>query len=152
MNVTIKNSTILINGSINIPFKNAMLIAPAPIDTMQNYSGSGLPFPNSEIAFENTPNKKIITNNSYNATFIYPNSYYIHDDLQPPVIHLVVDNKIIDKYVLPNILPLKTLTHRNMRFEDRSHFYGSKDYMLPIDTAENVMKTYKLYKSKYDIA
>ena len=67
MNITINNNKILIKGTITIPYKNAKIIAANPIDMMSNYSGSGLPFPSSEIAFENTPNIYIL--NSFQFAF-----------------------------------------------------------------------------------
>ena len=43
-----------------------------------NFSGSGLPYPNIEVAFENTPNKGVVEihNMSFNFSIRYPNSYY----------------------------------------------------------------------------
>tara|TARA_Y100000389_G_scaffold136895_1_gene134476 strand:+ start:11155 stop:11613 length:459 start_codon:yes stop_codon:yes gene_type:complete len=152
MKVSINNSIIHVQGEILHSFNKATLIASAPIDTMQNYSGSGLPFPNSEIAFHNTPNKIDITSSFYQAQFIYPNSFYDFDTLIPPTIYLMIDGKTVEKYELPNPLPLRTLTHRSMRSQKREHFYGSKDFMLPIDTAENVMRTYASYKVLHNIA
>lgn len=154
MQVSINGSTINIIGEINYGFNEAYLIAPCPIDTMQNYAGSGLPFPNEQIAYENTPNKYKITSNNYNTKFIYPNSYYLEDGktLVPPTICLVVDGKIKEKYECPNILPLKTLSYRENRYKNREHYYGSRDFILPIDTAEKVMYAYASAKVEYDIA
>lgn len=152
MNIQIKGSIIHVSGTIPYTFQNAYLIAPAPIDTMQNYSGSGLPFPNKFIAYQNTPNKFQIKSNLYETEFIYPNAYYINETLVSPTISLIVDDKVVEEKILENPLPLRTLHHRDMRFENRSHFYGSKDFMLPISTAENVMRKYKDYKTQYNIA
>jgi hypothetical protein len=154
MNISINGSTINISGTIKFPFTSAYIIAACPIDTMQNYSGSGLPFPNEQIAFENTPNKFILTSNIFNTSFIYPNSYYLPDGktIVLPTICLIIDGKIIEKKELPNLLPLKTLSYRKSRSENFSHFYGSKDYILPISNAENVMRSYSDAKIIYDIA
>ena len=72
----------------NIPYKNAKIIAANPIDRMMNYSGSGQPFPSSEIAFENTPNIYKINEATFNIEFKYPNSYYMPNgrDKIPPTI------------------------------------------------------------------
>jgi len=56
--------------------------AASPPNYIQSFNGSGLPFPNPEIAYENTPNKQIInldnpkTMNQFEIDFYYPNSYY----------------------------------------------------------------------------
>lgn len=43
-----------------------------------SFSGSGLPFPNEQIAFEGTPNKGrvSISGGSFDIQIVYPNSYY----------------------------------------------------------------------------
>jgi hypothetical protein len=77
-------SSINIKGSVKnkIIYNNIIIIAPNPIDRMSNYSGSGLPFPNYEIAFENTPNiHKIDTSGVFDISFKYPNSFYMTDGL-----------------------------------------------------------------------
>ena len=66
LNVSNQNSSkLLIEGYVKNPLQyNKMLIlAPNPIDRMINYSGSGLPFPNEHIAFENTKNMFLINEN-----------------------------------------------------------------------------------------
>lgn len=56
--------------------------AASPPNYIQSFNGSGLPFPNPEIAYENTPNKQVInldnpkSMNQFNIEFTYPNSYY----------------------------------------------------------------------------
>ena len=77
MNITIKHNKITITGTITQPFSKAKLYAANPIDRMSNYSGSGLPFPCSYIAFDNTPNIKHINTPEYGAVFSYPNSFYL---------------------------------------------------------------------------
>ena len=114
MNIQIKDNKVIVTGKINQPFTKARLFAANPIDRMSNYSGSGLPFPCYDIAFDNTPNIKHINSENYGATFEYPNSYYMPNgrDKVPPTIYLSVDNKIIEAKELVDPLPLKTLTHR----------------------------------------
>jgi hypothetical protein len=56
-------------------------MAANPIDRGYTYSGSGLPFPNEDIAYENTPNKGegVIDNDGdFSLTLMYPNAYYIN--------------------------------------------------------------------------
>ena len=54
-----EDERILFKGSLKDSSKNGLVkfIAANAPDYRQSYSGSGLPFPNPEIAYENTPNK-----------------------------------------------------------------------------------------------
>ena len=136
-------------------YDSVILIAPNPIDRMSNYSGSGLPFPNHVIAFENTPNLLNITNlKVFNAVFKYPNSFYMPNGntkiISSIFIDFVVNNaKIRLKYELHDINALRTLVNRDSR--TGPEFYAAKDYLLPIDTAENVLYAYSKAKVENDI-
>lgn len=142
MNIQIKHNKITITGVITQSFSKAKLYAANPIDRMSNYSGSGLPFPNSHIAFDNTPNIKHINTSEYGATFIYPNSFYMPNgiDKVPPTVYLSVDDVIIETLVLPDPLPLKTLTNRGT--ENREKFVSYKYNNLPIVNQDEVMIAY----------
>ena len=51
-----------------------------PPDLRQSYSGSGLPFPNPEIAFENTSNRGLVNCDNrgrFEFKVVKPNGYYI---------------------------------------------------------------------------
>ena len=149
-NITYNNDYSLLNivGSIknNLLYSNITLIAPNPIDRMTNYSGSGLPFPNYEIAFENTPNiHKIDSSGVFNVSFKYPNSFYMPDGLnkiKPSVFFIFTSNENVSfrlQYELHDINALRTLVNRVSR------------YILPIDTAEKVMYAYSRAKIENDI-
>jgi hypothetical protein len=151
-------SILQLSGSIkNIAqFNNIIIIASNPIDRMSNYSGSGLPFPNYEIAFENTPNiHKVDSSGIFNTTFKYPNSFYMPDGInkiKPSIYFMFTDiNKksFRVQYELHDILALRTLVNRSSR--KNPEFYGAKDYILPIDTAEKVMYAYSQAKIENDI-
>jgi hypothetical protein len=159
-NITYNNDYSLLNivGSIknNLLYSNITLIAPNPIDRMTNYSGSGLPFPNYEIAFENTPNiHKIDSSGVFNVSFKYPNSFYMPDGLnkiKPSVFFIFTSNENVSfrlQYELHDINALRTLVNRVSR--KNPEFYGAKDYILPIDTAEKVMYAYSRAKIENDI-
>jgi hypothetical protein len=159
--VTFSNdyTSLQISGSIKnyAQFNNIVIIAANPIDKMSNYSGSGLPFPNYEIAFENTQNiHKVDTSGSFNnITFKYPNSFYTPDGInkiKPSIYFLFTDinnNSFRVQYELHDILALRTLINRSSR--KNPEFYGAKDYILPIDTAEKVMYAYSRAKIENDI-
>lgn len=53
--------------------------APNPPDYRYSYMGSALPFPNEDVAYENTPNigVKEVIGDSFEFSLQYPNSYYV---------------------------------------------------------------------------
>jgi hypothetical protein len=159
-NITFNKDYSLLNiaGSIrnNALYSNIILTAPNPIDRMTNYSGSGLPFPNYEIAFEKTPNiHKIDRSGVFNVSFKYPNSFYMPDGLnkiKPSIFFIFTSNENVSfrlQYELHDINALRTLVNRASR--KNPEFYGAKDYILPIDTAEKVMYAYSRAKIENDI-
>lgn len=152
MEVSIKEDKVIIHGNIKQSFINAKLIAANPIDRMSNYSGSGLPFPCADIAFENTPNVKHITTQSFGATFTYPNSYYLPNgiDKVPPTIYLIVDDNIFETKTLPDPLPLKTLTYRGVN--NRERFFSYKYNNLPIANGDKTLINYRNMKLTQNIA
>ena len=152
------NSALKINGSIknHTMYKDIIIIAPNPINRMSSYSGSGLPYPNYEIAFENTPNiHKIEASGIFDISFKYPNSFYMPDGINKikPSIYFIfttIDDKSFRlQYELRDINPLRTLINRNSR--KNPEFYGAKDRILPIATAEKVMLAYSRAKIEHDI-
>lgn len=151
--VEITGNNVKIMGAINNPnlYKKRILTAPAPHNSIMSYSGSFLPFPNQEIAFENTKNLYIIDiNGIINANFTYPNSYYSPDGyskIRSPIILIIDDTKII--YELDDLCPLKTIRDR-VRGDPR--FYAVKEILLPVSTAEQNMINYANSKYIYNIA
>lgn len=154
-NIQIKknNNRLLIKGFIKNPsnFKNKAIIAPNPIDTITSFSGKGLPFPCETIAFDNTPNFSIIPDNGIiDVIFLYPNSYYTPDGYtkikSPIIIHLDAIKIIME---LKDNCPLKTLRDR---VRGNPNYYGLKELILPIGTAEEVMNNYSKAKLLYNIA
>jgi len=152
MNIQFKGDKVVITGKITQPFSKAKLIAANPIDRMSNYSGSGLPFPCYDIAFDNTPNIKHINESNYAATFEYPNSFYMPNgrDKVPPTIYLSVDDNIIETKELPDPLPLKTLTHRGTA--NRERFVSYKYNNLPIKNQDEIMIVYRNMKLSENIS
>lgn len=158
INNTNKFNKINIKGNVNNPaiYNSMLLIASNPIDRMTNYSGSGLPFPCSDIAFENTPNKHIIESSGlFDIEFFYPNSYYSQGGNTKIIssIFFILEsngNKEYIRFQLPDMCVLRTLRNRENR--TGPEFYASKDYILPVANAENVMRSYSKSKIEYDIA
>jgi len=151
--ISINGLNVNIKGSLRNPsvYKKKIVIAPAPSSKLTSYSGSALPFPNEEIAFQNTKNLFDIKDDGViETTFTYPNSYYSPDGLtkiKSPILFIFDDNKFIVE--LNDFCPLKTL--RDRKRSDPS-FYALKEILLPIGTAEETMKNYSSAKIKYNIA
>ena len=147
------NNKITINGFVKnyMNYSKMAIMAPNPIDTITSFSGKGLPFPCELIAFENTPNFEIIPSNGIiNVEFLYPNSYYSpngYTKIISPVIISLDGKKIIIQ--LDDMCPLKTLRDRS---RGDPKFYGMRELILPIGTAEEVMHNYAYAKINYNIA
>ena len=147
------NNKIKINGSVKNPstYSKMAIMAPNPIDKITSFSGKGLPFPCESIAFENTPNFAVIeSSGNFDIEFEYPNSYYSPDGytkIISPIIISLDGKKIIMQ--LPDCCPLKTLRDRS---RGDPNFYGLKEFIIPVGTAEEVMNYYTYAKLKYNIA
>lgn len=96
----------------------------------QSYSGSALPFPSREIAYENTQNKGIVPINkdgSFSFSFDIPNAYYesLGTVMINPHINLQfsTDSAIgqVHSIVVGEPIPFRTLTYPNSR--QSSTFY-----------------------------
>lgn len=147
-NITFKDNKVLIKGTVKINSKDITIVAANPPDKLGNYSGTGLPFPNVDIAFENSKNFHKINGNSFDVNFDYPNSYYNfsnNGEKVKPTIYFINnndnDNVIVE---LPDNCNLKTLVNRNNYHNPA--FYDSKNYVLPVATAEKSMYNYANYK------
>jgi hypothetical protein len=147
------NNKIKISGFVknHINYSKMAIMAPNPIDKITSFSGKGLPFPCELIAFENTPNFEIINSTGViDVLFDYPNSYYApngYTKIISPIIISLDGKKIIIQ--LNDLCPLKTLRDRS---RGDPNFYGMKELILPIGTAEEVMNNYAYAKLHYNIA
>jgi hypothetical protein len=128
-----------------------VIIAPNPPDRRTSYSGTSLPFPSEDIAFENTKNYFEIKNDGrVNTEFLYPNSYYSPDGytkIISPILVYLDDKKTIVE--LNDLCPLKTLRDR---VRGNPSFYGTREFLLPIANAEDVMISYANAKVINNIA
>jgi hypothetical protein len=122
--------------------------AATPPTYSSNFSGSGMPFPNEDIAYDDTPNKGIVQviNGKFSFSIKYPNSYYINMGtiyVEPHVKILLVnkDNKSIEEPKVINLgqgIPFRTLTWPNQRnWSDGPLFY--KNNNLPVRTQYQIL-------------
>ena len=138
-------------------YNNAMVLAPNPIDKKSSYSGTGLPFPCADIAFEGSPNmKEIDDSGAFDVEFSYPNSYYTVANKKKVIssIFFILDKveggKEFIRFELKDMYPLRTLINRESR--TGPEFYSEKYDILPVDTANAIMKAYAKLKVSNDIA
>ena len=115
------NGDIQISGIVNVENENPSLFfwAAAPADHGTSFSGSGLPYPNPEVAFENTPNtgKVIAINKKFMFRIKTPNAYYaaLGTGYIPPTVNIKIcgenDNNQITSIQIDAGIPFRSLTH-----------------------------------------
>ncbi len=148
-----ENDFMIIKGYLKNPstYTKKIIAAPNPPDKRSSYSGSALPFPCQEIAFEKTKNFYEITNTGViDVKFTFPNSYYNPEGtvkICSPIALILDNNNYV--YETKDLYPLKTLRDR---VRGTPLFYGLKEMILPIADAEDTMVNYSEAKVKYNIA
>ena len=126
---------------------------------MMNYSGSGLAFPNSSIAFEGTPNFYTVEKNGIvNTMFKKPNSYYANDTrtrVEPSIFVKLLqnggsNNPIIVRFKLEETLPLKTVFYRPER--TGPDFYQKKADIIGVQAQDKIIQILKDVKITHGCA
>lgn len=121
--------------NFNEPISSIEFWAPAPPDYNASFSGSALPFPDSIIAYENSPNtgKFIPDSTQFTIDLMFPNSYYSHlgTRLVEPHLNIKVTqygSQFVETIFLGEIAPFRLLTYpakpkgrSGPEFYDRSH-------------------------------
>ena len=114
-----------------------------------SYAGSGMPYPNEAVAYENTPNMGVVQTEGGNFTFrlIYPNSYYknmgtVYVPPQVRFFYCDADGKKISKIFtvkLGNGIPFRSLTWPEQRNWNKGPmFYCNNN--LPVRTQAQIIK------------
>ena len=115
-----------------------------PPTTGSSFTGSGLPYPNRDIAYENTPNQGTIEiyDINFSLKFIKPNSYYIDEGkvlVRPHVnfMFTIGENVPIGgiyKREIEDYIPYRTLSmvRKNVMFYQNAP--------LPIRTQEQILR------------
>lgn len=144
--IIVKGSFRNISSIINEQF--IKFIAANPPTFNQSFSGSGLPYPNKEAAFEDTPNKGIvqIQNGKFEFKLQFPNSYY--DNMGkvyvcPCFYYQITDGKgsetKMEVVKLGNGIPYRTLTWPQQRnWYEGPMFYCNNN--LPVRTQEQILR------------
>lgn len=151
---------IRIQGLIkNLPnYDKVEILAPNSAMSMTNYSGSGLPYPCADVAFDNTPNRQELTVSNFDVEFVYPNSYYVNGGttkIKPSIFFsFLYRSSTVPTFIrfeLEDILPLKTLTHRTER--SGPEFYSRKAEVVGVPpTQEYLLKNIQSIKTNYGVA
>ena len=153
------NGNIEITGKLKIDKKKAKIIywAANPPDYNISFSGSGLPYPSPEMAFDNTKNiGSVMTKDSvFKIRMYYPNAYYVGlgSLYVPPHIHLKICEEGYDKYFSIKIgagVPYRTLTHPappSLNFRTNPLFY--KNDQLSVRSQEKILRdsAYPVYNT-----
>ena len=120
-----------------------------PPDYLSNFSGSALPYPNEEVAFENTVNKGVVEvrGGSFSFRLHYPNSYYVEMGskyVKPQVKFILVDgaNRQLSPLYeinLGNGVPYRSLNYTPYRnWADGPLFYQNVPL---VTTQENILRS-----------
>ena len=152
------NKSFLVNGSLkgsvlNLSNKNSLYLkfwAASPPTYGSNFSGSGLPFPNEEVAFEKSENigSSDILNGNFSFSLRVPNSYYTNMGtvyVNPEVQIQVYDrntNKPVSEIQHINLgegIPYRTLTYPAQRNWNHGPLFYKKDILPPIRTQEQIL-------------
>ena len=144
------DGNITITGKLKIDKQSAKIIfwAANPPDYNTSFSGSGLPFPSPEIAFEDTKNIGSVEakNGVFKINIYYPNAYYVAlgSLYIPPHIHLKICEEGYDKYFSIKIgagVPYRTLTHPappSINFRVSPSFYTNEN--LTVRSQEKILR------------
>jgi len=150
------NGEFVVKGQLKHDAVNSKILyyASNPPTYCTSYSGSGLPFPNPVMAFENTPNKGAIMTNAngeFKFKVQYPNSYYaglgtVH--VEPQIFLKICGEDKIHTVKLGNGIPFRLLSYpgqRNLAPRTGPNFYKRQN--LAIRTQEQIFRD-STYPSK----
>ncbi len=120
--------------------------AAAPATRGMSFSGSGMPYPSPDVAYDQSPNNGSVKMNGGNFTIKLkaPNSYYIGlgSLLVEPIVHVkVCGDNTVHHIPLNNAIPYRTLTYpappsKNPRISPM--FYNNCN--LPVRSQEQILK------------
>ena len=121
--------------------------APNPPTYTSSYTGSGLPYPNPNVAYENTVNRGSVMaeNGNFEFRLRYPNAYYIGlgSSYVSPCCHIkICGSDQIFTIKLGNGIPFRMLTYPpsygTVPRKDAT-FYSGRD-KLPVRTQEQILR------------
>lgn len=173
-NVTVSSNPdrqTIIEGIIKDPLRSKLLSlgkqvyvqywAPSPPDFRHSFSGSGLPFPNEDVAYSGSPNVGRTTlgkDGSFVIKLLYPNSYYkrMGAEYVKPNVKILFndqDGNMYGKIITVSLgegIPYRSLTWpRKRNWLDGPLFYKGND-QLPVRTAYKTFQSFYYPVREYD--
>lgn len=123
---------------------NILFWAPNPPTYSSSFSGSGLPYPNANIAYENTPNRGMVKaeNGNYQFKVRFPNAYYagLGTKYIEPCCHIkICGSDEIHTIPLNHGIPYRTLTYPEFANRTSPTFYDG-GLNLPVRTQEQILR------------
>lgn len=155
-----KNANIIqLAGSIKQPllYSSMVVFAANPIGKMISHSGSGFPFPNNRIAFEDSPNYfNVDASGVIQTVFNRPNSYYAADTFTRVVPSIFVkltplnqlDEPILIQVELEDTLPLKGRKEK----VGGPDFYAKKSEIIGVRSQYDIIRMLEYVKKTYNTA
>jgi hypothetical protein len=136
-----------IEGAVS---QKVVYFAANPATYNASFTGSGLPFPNPEVAFEGTPNNGAVTtgaDGSFEFHVFYPNSYYVALGtiyVGPHVFIKACGNDKIHTIYLGDGIPFRMLTYPSPpytapRVSPMFYAKGGRQH-LPNRTQEQILR------------
>jgi hypothetical protein len=164
-NITVSTNPkkqVVVDGIIKDPLRSTLLSvgkqiyvqywASSPPDSRHSFSGSGLPFPNEEMAYSNSPNvgRALLGNDgSFSIKLLYPNSYYktLGSDYVKPNVKILFSDENGNMYgkivtvILGDGIPYRSLTwNRKRNWLAGPMFYSGTD-KLPARTQFQILES-----------
>lgn len=135
---SVENPNYLLKGTVPASASGNTTVnfwAASPPDRMTTFAGSGLPFANPEMAFENTPNKGAVkaANGAFEIRLQFPNSFYVNmgKTLLPPhvLLKFCEPQSEIKAIIIGESIPHRSLTslpgeYTRSNFEPRQWNYN----------------------------
>lgn len=157
---TNQSGCVVFEGVVKDPLRSRLLTtgkvfvqywAPSPPDYRTSFSGSGMPFPNEEIAFNNSPNigkVPLSMDGSFRLRLQYPNSYYkrLGAVYVRPSVKLLfrdADGNMIGKVVtivLGEGIPFRSQTWPRLRDWSKGPMFFCGRESLPVRTQAQILK------------
>jgi len=153
----------IVEGVIKDPLRSRLLSigkqvyvqywAPSPPDYRHSFSGSGLPFPNEEVAYSNSPNvgrALLGKDGSFSIKMMYPNSYYkkMGAEYVNPNVKILFndqDGNMYGKIITVSLgegIPYRSTTWpRKRNWLNGPLFYAGNE-TLPFRTAEKTLESF----------
>lgn len=147
---------LVVRGKINEPVMGSVVdyIAASPPDFRSSFSGSGLPFANSDQAFYKTPNVGQATlsgDNSFEVRIWTPSAYYmgLGSVYVPPTLYVSYTttngHRKVSQMIVGSGVPFRTLTYPTVSSSKRARkdctFYYQPELESQVRSQEQILRS-----------